>query len=110
STVRLWTSNDAGRVAEFVHSSPVAALAFSPDGEMLATGTTGGRIRVWSVSQANPITELECGKEVRAVSLASATGPLVAVCGEIHIWQPGKEWSDARLRRIQIRGLPVVPP
>src|SRR5438067_1819150 len=67
STVRLWDVN-TGKEARrpLLHPDAIIALAFSPDGKMLATGGFGNRVRLWAVVP---------GKE---------QGPSGAYCGSVY--------------------------
>jgi WD40 repeat protein/energy-coupling factor transporter ATP-binding protein EcfA2 len=53
SNVTLWKTNNLGQKLKILsngHSAPVLALAFSPDGKLLATGGGDKAITVWDVA------------------------------------------------------------
>lgn len=45
--VRTWKTSSGKRGAFFDHGEPVTTLAFSPDGELLVTGTSDGKLTLW---------------------------------------------------------------
>jgi WD40 repeat protein len=108
STARLWAAKDGTPAAEWLHAAPVTALAFAPNGRTAATGTDTGEIKVWQVGQPRPIAELECGKSVKAIALASDTGPLVAMCEQLHEWRTENEWRSAQLHRTPLSGFHAI--
>jgi WD40 repeat protein len=49
-TARLWKAADGTPIGRrLIHPDEVRAVAFSPDGRTLATGTRGGITRLWQV-------------------------------------------------------------
>jgi WD40 repeat protein len=50
-------------VTVLVHNSPVISLAFSPSGELVASGTRDGVLHIWDMSTYRQISELNanCG-------------------------------------------------
>jgi WD40 repeat protein len=64
------------------------ALAFSPDGKLLATGGTGGEITLWSVEEVQAIRELAyTGVDTTALAF-DPDGDLLATgsaYGEVHL-------------------------
>jgi len=53
-TVRLWSIDKPHEKAkELRHESAVETIAFSPDGQLLATGTRYGLVRTWSAETGN---------------------------------------------------------
>ena len=52
AVVRVWTVTDGALVTQFrPHDHDVTALAFSPDGALLATGSEEGDVRLWNAAE-----------------------------------------------------------
>jgi WD40 repeat protein len=89
--VSLWDAA-TGRVAARLdgHEAPVRALAFSPDGGRLASGSDDGTVRLWDVAAGTSLGVLS-GHRVRIESLAfSADGGRLASGSadrEAHLWE-----------------------
>jgi eukaryotic-like serine/threonine-protein kinase len=90
--VRLWDLAH-GRNSSVLQSAngPANALALSPNGELLATGSVSGDVQVWNVSDvANPVLQGQLGGHDGAVSAVafSADGSKLAGsrAGNLQIW------------------------
>ncbi|RKU15683.1 hypothetical protein C6500_19255 [Candidatus Poribacteria bacterium] len=72
------------------HLNGIAALAFSPDGETLASGSTDGTIRFWNTESGDPISTPITGhtERVKAVAFSNGGSTLVSVAfnGIIAFW------------------------
>src|SRR5439155_25544084 len=71
-TARLWNA-DAGQEARTLtgHAGPVYAVAFSPDGQTLATCGDDKSVRLWTVADGKPVKEFKGhGGVVDAVAFA----------------------------------------
>lgn len=89
----------------YSHPVPVQALAFSPDGAILATGDASGMLRLWPLGSEEMVTTLEAQRRgVRALvyhpdgsSLASGGGD-----GLVHVFNARDlrlmAWLDTRHR------------
>jgi WD40 repeat protein len=72
----------------FRHMSPVSALAFSPDGAVLATGGENLRPHLWDVATARPLPSPSVKHGAHALAFSPA-GKLLAWGGnggEIYLW------------------------
>ncbi|MHC4527181.1 MAG: WD40 domain-containing protein, partial [Planctomycetota bacterium] len=59
NTVRLWQVKSGRQLANLRHPSDVFSVAFSPDGDIVASGSKDGRVRLWAVGSGRQIAELE---------------------------------------------------
>jgi WD40 repeat protein len=79
---------------------PVFAVAFSPDGQRVATGGTDEMIRIWSVADGRPLsTRMEHGGQVRRVSFSPDGRFIVSVGlnGTVRFWDSHTGRSEAML-------------
>jgi WD40 repeat protein len=89
--VEIWDLSDlSGKPYELEHEVAVTAMAFSRDGNQLATGTFYGRVRLWDMQRLVLQRELtsEDGSPISSMAF-SADGDLLAVGSEdtnVQIW------------------------
>ncbi|QSQ19140.1 TIR domain-containing protein [Pyxidicoccus parkwayensis] len=93
----LWRSRLGGAPSRLVgHSHTIQALAFSPDGQRLITGSTDHTARIWSVSGARPGAELHSdrlllGHDDGVVAVAFSQDGTQAVTaswdGSVRVWE-----------------------
>ena len=57
--VKLWNINSRNEIATLQHNEYVLALAFSPNGQLLAAGEYGGSIRIWDVATQRVVAQFE---------------------------------------------------
>lgn len=73
------------------HSREINALAFSPDGQRLATASTDGTVKIWDLGNGHEILSYSGHKEkVRAMAWSN-DGTFIASAGNekaIRIWDP----------------------
>lgn len=71
------------------HTSDLESMAFSPDGEMLATGSVHGTIRLWDAQTVKHKKTLIGHKDNVENVVFSPSGKLLASCnasGKVYIW------------------------
>ena len=87
--VILWDIHARKEIATLPHNNFVWSLAFSPNGQFLATGDHAGTVTVWDVAEHKVIIELEGSiHEVRSV-VFSPDGKTLAIstwAGAINLW------------------------
>jgi WD40 repeat protein len=71
---------DSGRSrGELAHSKSVTAVAFDADGKLVATGDTGGVVRIWNTATAEPVATCEPHADsVRALKFAPGARSVVS--------------------------------
>lgn len=88
-TVRIWESATGREVARFMVGSRVDGLDISADGTLLASGSAGGQLSLWSPGQKQKIADLsKSGPAIHALAL-SRNGKLLAsgdADGMVRIW------------------------
>jgi WD40 repeat protein len=73
------------------HNYDLRAGAFSPDGELLALGSTDGSVRLWDATSGKMVRELKAGNAVSRLRFSS-DGKLLAsgsADGSVRLWNPG---------------------
>jgi hypothetical protein len=87
--VHVWDVATGGRVYKLTHDNQVGALAFSPNGGLLATSCRGNGVRLWSMTSGDLQKEIKVHPEV-VLSLAwSPDGKILAGSGArpvVHLW------------------------
>ena len=90
-TARVWEAQTGREIARMSHNNAVVAVAFSPDGKYVVSGSFDGTVRVW---------ETQTGHEVARKSYMSnevAFSPdgkyIISGGGAAHVWeaQTGRE-------------------
>jgi WD40 repeat protein len=89
------------------HSKRISSLDFSPDGAVLASGSSDQTTKLWCTKtwhmQGNPI---ECGRAVNCVRF-SPSGELLAIAtdGRIEVWNPRTSTCVTKLKgHVVIKG------
>ena len=69
-TARLWSAKTGKLVHEWRHNRMVKAVAFSPDGKLVLTGSLDNSARLWSVDTAELLHEWRHASNVNAVAFS----------------------------------------
>ena len=84
------------------HQSAITGLAFSPNGELLATASTDRSIRLWSTDSGAHLATLTSGHVASLLDLTySANGKLIATTSDdqtLRIWEASNGATIVRLR------------
>ena len=87
------------------HSRPVTALAFSPDGVVLASGDESGEVRLWRAGTGELLSVLQPGrgdnKVMALVFTEDGTKLIGAGLWEILVWELGTEVSQPIVTRLE---------
>ena len=102
--VKLWDLDSQNEIATLQHDEYVWALAFSPNGQLLAAGAAGGTVRIWDVAAQKAVAQFE-GDPVSVYTLVfSQDGRTLASAGYhglIKLWATS-DWT--LLGTLQNRG------
>jgi WD40 repeat protein len=72
--LRLWQTENAEQV-KIGEEGGHTALAFSPDGKLLASGDSQGEITLWSIPALEPLARIKAHSGIDLVSAYSPDGP-----------------------------------
>jgi WD40 repeat protein len=98
NTVALWNAATGRKICTVGnspdgHRSSINAIAFSPDGTILASGGTDGTIKLWSLQSFQLLHSLEKGHTGRINSISfSPSGRFLVTGGSdglVNLWQVG---------------------
>jgi WD40 repeat protein/tRNA A-37 threonylcarbamoyl transferase component Bud32 len=89
-TARLWQTDTGQCVASFSHKFRVAAVAFSPRGELALTGDALGVVRLWKVPSGDAAGPPLASQGMIQEAVFSPDGARILVgtfAGTVHLWE-----------------------
>jgi WD40 repeat protein len=108
SLVTLWQFGNEKPLVLRGHSAPISAVAFSPDGERLASASWDHTIRVWNVSNGLELITLQGHSQPVNCLAFSPDGSQLASCGdngEALLWDARPREAPGEVERIEACGL-----
>lgn len=79
----------SGEVMRSAHAGAVDAVAFNPDGSLVATGGGDGAVRIWTTDTAELLFAEELGEWVYDVKFVRDSLVAVPDDGRLHVWDAG---------------------
>jgi len=79
----------AGLISTFEQKSTARCVAFSPDGKFIATGSTDGNVKIWSVEEKRLVFTIHASKSAVRTVAFSPDGKYLASAGDdkaVKIW------------------------
>ena len=102
--VQFWNMEDGASLRTIDVGQTIASLAMFPDGNRLAVGTTGGRLRVYATGDGKMQLDIAAHRgEVRSVDVAPEASRLLSTGpdGRIRVWDAS---TGARLEDVNASG------
>ncbi|KIK48214.1 hypothetical protein CY34DRAFT_58269, partial [Suillus luteus UH-Slu-Lm8-n1] len=90
------------------HSSGISSLDFSPDGSVLATGSSEDKTKLWGTTAWHLQGKLNCGADVRFSPAGAGLLLAIASSNQIEIWNPCTERRIALLNGHESYALSLV--
>ena len=81
-SVEVWNPNGAKIIAWKAHADGISAVAFSSDGQRLATGTTKGEVKIWDFATRREVARFDPMDRPLACLAFSPDGKSLAGSGE----------------------------
>ena len=99
NTGRLWDVASGKEIAQMSHSNTVTAIAFSPDGHYVATGSMDQTARVWDAKSGGAVVLLPHNGWVSAVDFSPESGRLATASweGVSRVWEARRGRELARV-------------
>ncbi|MCE9533351.1 MAG: TIGR03067 domain-containing protein, partial [Planctomycetes bacterium] len=92
--IKIWDAATGKEEKTFVgHNEQILAIAFSPDGKLLASASEDKLVKIWNIAEGKEILTFERHKgKVNSLAFRK-DGILATAAGEVIIWDPltGKE-------------------
>ena len=88
--VKLWDVHTRNEIATFEHGRWVLAVAFSPDGQFLATGDESGQVNIWNIQRRSIAAQLESDSAAIYTVKFSPDGEILAGAGydgNVNLWE-----------------------
>lgn len=118
NVIKLWNLAQVDASPRLLkgHTVHVVSLAFSPDGDMLASGSWDDTVRIWSLSHSEPTSRVLRGHIQNVLAVAfSPDGKFLASGGDdatVRIWDLANPSTEPRVLRAlteSIRSLAFSP-
>ena len=88
--VKLWDVHTRREITTFGHGRWVLAVAFSPDGQLLATGDRIGQVNIWDIQRRSIVAQLKGDSTAIYTVKFSPDGKVLAGAGydgDVKLWK-----------------------
>jgi WD40 repeat protein len=95
----VWDTESWTQTTVMTHEEEIAAVAFSPSGSHLVTGSADGTAALWSIPRGEKLISMDHGDRVVSVAFAADAGRIVTASadGTARIWEAHAQVEEVAL-------------
>ena len=100
--VKFWDTRNWSEISTLRHDEWIWTVAFSPDGNLIATGDASGQVHVWNVQSQRTVTQLRADPRTVYTVQFSSNARILASAGykgQIQLWDT-QNWGHLGTLRV----------